>query len=391
MTHADTITKKNGMHMKMKTTLITAAIALAGASYAQAEVKVNGFANLVAGKASDPVYGYDTDLDFSTDSAFAIQLSADINSNTTATAQLLSRGSDNYDADFEWAYLTHTLTPSSRISAGRLRLPLYRYSDSLDVGYSYHFISAPSAVYDTPYNNIDGVRYDYSGFSGALDYSFQVAAGQSDTSTTRNGIASDVKISNAYLVSAEVGYDNLRGRTVYAKADVSIDSAPLTTGTALLENVDASLANLLRAEDDSGLFFGVGVDYDNGAWFMSAEYTYNKVEDSFLPDQDSYYVTAGLRSGKWTPFVVYEAADRQGDPKFSEQLSIFPVPVQEQIKPLVDSLQAGSMFKNNAATAGVRYDWDTNIALKADITRYEDRLNRANDSTLSRVAVNYIF
>lgn len=377
--------------MKRQKTLIATALSLATLGMAQAEVNINGFANLVVGKASDPVYRYDTDIDFSEESLFAIQLSADINNKTTATAQLLSRGSDDYHVDFEWAYITHELSASSQISAGRLRLPLFRYSASQDVGYSYHFITPPQSVYDAPYNNIDGVRYDYQGFSGKFDYNFQVAFGQSDTDFEMAGQPTTLTIDTAALISGEVGYQSLRGRAVFATADVSMRNASLDGATAAIASVSESLAASLRAEDDTGIFWGVGIDYDDGLWFMAAEFTHVEIDDSFYPDQDSFYITGGARLDKWTPFFVHEVADRNNAVAYPSALNELPVPAQEQLLPIVSGLQMAAMQDTQATTLGVRYDWSHGVSIKADVTRYQDNINNVNDSTLSRLAVNYVF
>ena len=107
---------------------------------AQAEVRINGFANLIGGMTSseDSLYGYSDSINFSEESLFAIQVSGDINDKMTATGQMVARGENDYDAEFEWAYITYQATDNVSITGGRLRLPLFNYSSSLDVGYSYH-------------------------------------------------------------------------------------------------------------------------------------------------------------------------------------------------------------------------------------------------------------
>ena len=116
----------------MKKLFAMSALALAVSSTANAEIRINGFANLVGGITSsdDSLYGFDEDINFSEQSLFAIQVSGDINERMTATGQLVARGSDDYNADFEWAYLTYAATDNVSVSAGRLRMPLFKYSAS---------------------------------------------------------------------------------------------------------------------------------------------------------------------------------------------------------------------------------------------------------------------
>lgn len=58
----------------------------------------------------------------------------------TATGQIVPRANNDDKAEFEWVYITYAATDNISISAGRLRLPLCKYSASLDVGYSYHWV-----------------------------------------------------------------------------------------------------------------------------------------------------------------------------------------------------------------------------------------------------------
>ena len=62
-----------------------------------ANVEINGFASIVAGSSlSDDksYYGYDKEIDFNNDSKVALQFAADLGSGLRATAQDLSRGSE---------------------------------------------------------------------------------------------------------------------------------------------------------------------------------------------------------------------------------------------------------------------------------------------------------
>ena len=143
------------------------------AAPAIADVQINGFANLIAGMTLDDdesVYDYNSDVSFDPASVFGLQVRGEISDKLSATAQVVGRGRDDYNADFEWAYMTYSLSNTTSISAGRIRLPLFKYSASLDVGYSYHWLTPPDAVYGIDFNNIDGVRVDYANYAGDWEY-----------------------------------------------------------------------------------------------------------------------------------------------------------------------------------------------------------------------------
>ncbi|MDM7860476.1 topoisomerase IV [Alteromonas sp. ASW11-36] len=377
----------------MKKIIAMSAVALAVSSGVQADVRINGFANLVGGITSsdDSLYGYDDNVSFSPESLFAIQVSGDINERMTATGQLVARGEDDYDVAFEWAYLTFQATDDTSISAGRLRMPLFRYSASLDVGYSYHWVVAPQSVYNVPFNNIDGVRVDFNGYSDDLEYTFQLTGGKVENDFTLAGQSARLQINNVIVGTAEFTYLNWKFRGVAARGDVTFDIPALEPAFAQLGQIDSGLQSLLEANDDSGLFYGASIEYDAFDWFVAAEFTGAEIEDSFYPDETNFYVTAGLRSGKWTPFITYEKSDLNDGPKFVDRIAGFPAPLQVPLTQLVIGIQQPAISENDTTSVGVRYDYDTNVALKVDVSKYSDDLDESQDATLVRFAVNYVF
>ncbi|WP_211162833.1 porin [Alteromonas ponticola] len=377
----------------MRKLFLFSAVALAVSAGAQAEIRINGFANLIAGKASsdDTLYGYTDDISFDEQSLFALQLSGDVNDKLTATGQLVARGSDDYDVDFEWAYMTYAVTDNTSVTAGRLRLPLFRYSASLDVGYSYHWVAPPESVYGVVFNNIDGVRVDYSNYAGDLEYNFQLAYGTLDADFVLGGQQGNVEGNNAINLTAETTYGNWKLRGVIGRANVTFDIPTVKPTIQALSGIDPAFADLLDANDDTGTFVGVGLEYDNFNWFISGEYTEVAIDDSYYQDDINYYVTAGIRVGKFTPFVTAEWNDAEDDLKFLDQVGQYPEQVRATVGQIVGGLQQQLVAKSNAYSLGVRYDWDTNVALKADVTKYSDDINEANDASLVRFAVNYIF
>ncbi|GLR72197.1 hypothetical protein [Agaribacter marinus] len=59
-------------------------------------------------------------------------------------------------------------------------------------------------------------------------------------------------------------------------------------------------------EEDPGVFIGAGFDIDVNNWFIGGEYTYATTEDSIFPETTAYYINAGVRFGKVTPFIIFE-------------------------------------------------------------------------------------
>lgn len=387
----------------MKKTMTLSALALMVAASAQAEVRINGFANLIGGMtgSDENLYGYDDTFSFKPESLFAIQVSGDVNSKMTATGQLVARGTNDYDPDFEWAYLTYNATDKLSISAGRLRLPLFSYSASKDVGYSYHWINAPRAVYEVPFNNLDGVRVDYSTFSGDWEYNVSFSTG----TFSGTALGADNSGDNVLVFSAEASYEWFKIRAVAGVGKTTIDLASsdraeiqaIANGLNTMRSLGfAELENNLQVRDDSGQFLGLSAQVDKFDWFVSAEITSINADNSFLAKDIAYYVTAGIRQGAWTPSLTYQKFESDAELKYQDQInqiaaSGLPQTAVVQLTQLAIGLQMSQDSEYDVLSASLRYDFDTNVAFKADISKYSDDMDNSLDATLLRFGVNYVF
>ncbi len=389
--------------MKLNKFTLALLSAASFASASHAEIDINGFGNVVGGITSsdDQVLGFNDTIDFSNDSLFALQVSSDISDKLSATAQIISRGEDDFDASFEWAYITYNVSPSVTFNAGRFRLPLFAYSSSLDVGYTYHWITAPSVVYDVPFNNLDGVKLGKTGYVSGWDYSLDVAFGTFKGET----LGTDNNGDNTALVSGQISNESLTLRAVYGRATTTVDLTKSSddVGLALglgFEGIEAAgfadLADSLRIEDDTGEFVGVSVMYDNYDFFVGGEYTEVSVDNNFSNDDEAFYITAGARFGKWTPSLTYEKFESSGDIKYADdiaQLSNSGLPA-ETIASL-SSVAIGSQLAQESdydiITAALRYDLDAGIAVKFDVQRLSDNVDDTQDGTLARMALNFVF
>ncbi|WP_229333469.1 outer membrane protein [Glaciecola sp. MH2013] len=382
--------------MKINKKLSIVAVAVLATFQAQADIRINGFANLTTGITTEDtnLFGTTEDIDFSNDSLFAIQFSGDISDKWMATAQVIARGSNDYSAEFEWAYLTYTASDNSEIIAGRFRLPVFRYSASLDVGYSYHWIEAPQTVYDVAFNNINGIRYDYTNYSGDFEYVLQFSYGNYEDEIG-GGIN---KAKDVVLASFEGNMSNIKGRIVWGRGENQFSQGALDAALASISEISPVLADELAIDGDEGVFLGFGLEYDNFDWFVSAEYTTIDIEDSFSPKDTAYYVTAGTRLGKFTPHITYQERDGRGDVRFQESVNVLPEPFRTVVTGINAGLQSSFFEEYSMITVGMRYDIATNVALKAEYTSYDNKIDVAEanpedavDTDVIKFSVNYVF
>jgi len=393
--------------MKTKLALLSIASVMSASSFA--DVQINGFANLIGGMTLDDnesVYDYDSDFNFDPASVFGLQVRGELSDKLSATAQLVGRGRDDYSADFEWAYMTYALSNTTSISAGRLRMPLFKYSASLDVGYSYHWLTPPDSVYGIDFNNIDGVRIDYSNYSGDWEYGAQFTTGRVQADTTISGTPAALELENVLALSFEVTRDWFSARTLVARGKTSAANEEFD---AFVDGVAAFGAFIPSAstaaagfsvDEDTGTFFEIAVDIDKYDWFVGAEYTQTEVDGAIIADNKAWYVTAGMRFGKFTPHITYEREEGDNAAQLGLVAALPPTiatgdavtdATWSGVYQIASGIAAQQALDVDAVTAGLRYDLEPGFALKADVTWYGDQLNDANDATLLRVGLNYTF
>lgn len=382
-----------------------------------ADININGFANFTGGMTTsddDNLYGYDDSLAFDNGSLVALQVRADLAADITATAQLVGRGSDNFDASFEWAYLTYALSDKTKINAGRLRLPLFRYSASLDVGYSYHWIAPPQSVYSVPFNNIDGLRVDYSDYSGDWEYSFQLTGGNIGTDIGLAGQTVGLQVDNVAAASVELSREWFSFRSLYAVGKVSVQSSDIDQLVAGFNSFNAfvpgssALATQIEVDEDTGTFAEIGIEIDQFTWFVMAEFTRTEVDKAAFSEQDdAWYISAGMRLGKFTPHVTLEKQKADANSQGLSAVAALPgqintgdpqldgawngVAGQPGLVQTAAGVLRSQQVETKAVTLGLRYDVTAGLALKTDVTWFDDNLDSNGDATLLRLGANYTF
>ncbi|CCQ09262.1 hypothetical protein PALB_990 [Pseudoalteromonas luteoviolacea B = ATCC 29581] len=382
----------------MKKTLLSLGVAVAlGASFnAAADLRINGFASVYAGQTTNSnqtMYGYDEDTTFANESKFAVQVSADLSEGLTSTAQIIARGSEDYNAEFEWAYVTYQIDDASQVSVGKMRIPFYKYSDFLDVGYAYRWVRPPQSVYGLSFSTYEGASYLRSDTLGDWDSTLQVVYGNLSEDIKAYTDADPAEMKSIVGVNWTMAKDWFSARAAYLVADVTIDevnSAPLSQLFAGLTSYGlVSEVEKLRTNDDSGYFLGVGFSIDYNDILVDAEYTELEVDNSVLAPQSQYFVSLGYRIGSVTVHTTFEAnEDKHEMNRFNSvpltvnhpQLGTIPVSVDptNPNAPTLRALTNGALQSVKVDTStwsiGMRYDFHPSAAFKFDYSSMDDNI-----------------
>lgn len=107
--------------------------------------------------------------DFLPNSKFGLQFTALFNDKFKAVTQLVggseSMTNNNFYVQMDWAYLQYNPVDALDLQFGRVRLPLFYYSDYLKVNHAQPWVTPPEEVYFISagaFQNLDGIRASYS-------------------------------------------------------------------------------------------------------------------------------------------------------------------------------------------------------------------------------------
>jgi hypothetical protein len=369
-------------------------------SIAQADIAFNGFASIVGGlttSSDTSLQGYDDSIDFSNGSLFALQASSDLGNGLGVTAQIVSRGSNDWDPDFEWAYISYDATDNLRFLAGRQRAPFYMYSDFLDVSYAYAWITPPEGVYDLIFDTFDGLGAVYSTSFGEFDTNFQFMYGRNTEELNISGTQANSDFTGMFGGSITLNREWLTLRAGYFQADMNIPVdgfEELAAGWTAVGFDD--IASNVVASEDTVTFVEAGFQIDHSNIIVVGEYTKLTLDDTPFANEESYYVMAGYQFDSVLLHVTYGADENSKDDITSA--ANYVIPATNEYEGTVNVLKATTQFvvndfkdEQSYITIGARWDFHDSAALKFEYTDFTDDLNGMNDTGLFRTALVTVF
>ena len=185
---------------------------------AYADINLNGFATIGLGQVVNTnvedgkgqIYGIEEDISLAQGSLIGLQFGADMGDGLTATAQIISKGSNDWVPETEWAYISYDVSDQVRIIAGKQRSPYYMYSEFVDVGYAYHWISPPEGVYSLPFDSTNSVSAIINNYFGDFETNLQLMYGQNEKDQVlhRSNVNEKGHSKRSGLEQLEFGYDS---------------------------------------------------------------------------------------------------------------------------------------------------------------------------------------
>ena len=137
------------------------------AAVAKQDLEFSGFGRVVGGAITDKdlsFSGYDDSLSFEQQSLIALRADYSMSDNISLVGQVIGHSADTRDSGIQWLYINYRASNNLAFKLGRQRIPFFTYSDVIDVGFAYPWISPPLQVYtDYVFSEFDGIssRYDF--------------------------------------------------------------------------------------------------------------------------------------------------------------------------------------------------------------------------------------
>ena len=269
-----------------------------------------------------------------------------------------------------------------RVAYVCLPLPTFAYSESIEVGYSYHWIRPPTEVYRLPFSSIDGVDANYTAWLGDdWEVNTQIYLGTfNDDEVDVFGEDSEVDLNNGTGIVVTAAYDWLTLRASVHYAEVTVDNDSLNTLFTTLDTSGfGSVADDLAVEENDVLFYESAIIADYNDYFFIAEWTMLDYDRSVIPDDQGWMVSVGKRIGEFTPHLTYAAEKDDGETGFSDSIPSGISTGLDTLKATVDALEAEA--DQSSIIAGVRWDFMPAAALKFE-TQYTDRKSPEDDDAM---------
>lgn len=344
----------------------------------QADVRLSGFASVNAGKvlsgsgvehygvpvtflADYPIVSaYEDEWTLDPESLFGVQITADLSDGLTAIAQIVGRGANDYDPEFEWAYISYELNDEWTFQAGKKRLPLFYYSDFYDVGYAYVWMRAPADNYTWQIFNYSGVNALYSTDVGDWSVLANFYTGKEDDK--------DNKLLGGFFFGDETReiWKDIVGGVVNISKDWL--EMRFTHMQYTNERYIGGERTLWDGNDSrEGKFYGAAFNADFDDWFILTEL--NRLDLEYDGNLDTNMVTLGYRVDTVTPFIAYSSMSQEGD-----------------------GVEDGE--DHNTTSIGLRWDFHDSAAFKVQFDKVKDNSYDyavAGDSESLTLGIDLVF
>jgi len=269
----------------------------------------------------------------------------------------------------QWLYLDYRPTQDWSFKLGRQRIPFFTYSDVIDVGFAYPWITPPIQVYaNYLFSEFDGVIGHYEFSTKSLSGSLEAYAGQYDGPIAQSGPPLDAEVEYVVGLYSKINYKNFTLSAAYHEGKVKVEIPEFKEIQDLLRMFD-----YVKTADELGIndtvsFIKLGLSYNSLNYFIESEFNKITSDSAFTANVNAAYLTLGYN---FYPFTVH-ATVANSEARYNDPVNEVPF----GLNPILDNVHLGvkQIFMSlpidglTSFTIGGRYDWKQNIAFKAEVS-----------------------
>lgn len=302
-------------------------------------------------------------VDLGPDSVIGVQMNADLGYRTDFTLQVRSSEDwkGHYDPQVGWAFLRHTWSPELSMRVGRLRVPFFMLSDSIQVNFAHPWVRLPSEVYGgNPFNDLDGADLRYRWNLGAAELELRPYFGSGRVEfVSGNGRLHGARGLNLALTVGEFSFHAGHGES---RMEIRWDDPAFRQlRSALNLGGFSKVIKDLSGNDGYARFDSLGFQWDDGAWLVSGEAVRLRV-DRYVNSTHAWFLSVARRVGDFTP---YARVSRQVVDERPTEATL-PQPALQQG---LEAFLVSRTLAQHSQAFGVRWDMARNVAVKSEYAR----------------------
>jgi hypothetical protein len=264
------------------------------------------------------VYEKNKGFQFNQESLLGIQIKKDFSPTFSATTQLISRANNpnaGSKPTIDWAYATWSPSEDSAwtFQAGKMRIPLYYYSDYLYIGYAYPWVRPAADVYGWPIYAYNGANVSYRTQLGKTEWAATASAWTGGY--TQKNDAYDTLI--YYTTPTHESWKKIMGVSVAVNNGIFDFRAMYMRYKDTLWQDNPAGGRINLVDDQSTKIMGISGNMDYKNWLVKAEVDrYEQVDlGKGLNNIYKYaLIGVGYQFGEWTPMLTYSQYSTVNEP-----------------------------------------------------------------------------
>ena len=294
------------------------------------------------------------------------------NNKLSVTAQLVAKGVDDFNPEFDWYYVTYQANEDWTFMAGRRNIPMYYFSEYAEVGYAYPWMRPPSNLYWWQVTQFDGAHAMYSFELG--DYSNTITAFYGNEYSDDNVemlyydklYGGNARTVNEYWTDIAGFNWNMSGdffdlRFVYFQNDRDRETI----------QQDGSISPYTPFSQQ---FIGFGGQVNISDFTILFDMNYVEYDDAVGTEFPTYLISVVYNIDEFQPYISYSKADH------------------ERANVPTEDLEEHYML-----SYGLRYDFYSNVAFKIQYDTFVDQGHEPTgwachgDSRTISMGIDFVF